>query len=330
MVTTATYAIASGTTFDADENIYKEFMTLSNGKYCLSAWSCTSFKLVQKKNTEGYCDIHLWQGIRTSALAHYLDLVSTQQTVTVPAMSKSSTDGPFKYSAKGVHPFDISITAPASKMASKITFTFTFSPLFQCTMLNAPNGNAQAVRSDSGYVRGSSIGNTMKICEEDTVRLTPFPDANYKFVEWKILPNVVVANNTFLMPSTNITVSPIFERYIFDISIQQTQLGTASASTYSSIEGNTITLTAYPDTGYQLLRWDSSPYIEITNNSFSMPGEDVIITPVFKKISSDIHAGYYNGTSYLPSVPMYYNGTNWIECDWKYYDGTNWLDANAT
>ena len=162
MVTTATYAIASGTTFDSYGQVNKDFMALSlDGNQCLTGWSCTSFKLVQKKNSEGYFKINLQKGIHSIGVWQYLDLVSTQQTVTIPSAQQTNINHTFKYSATGTNPFSIQLDASQidpipSKTASKVTFTFTFNSLFNCTMFNTPNGEATIIRPDDASISGNS------------------------------------------------------------------------------------------------------------------------------------------------------------------------------
>ena len=58
--------------------------------------------------------------------------------------------------------------------------------------------------------------------------------------------------------------------------------GSASAApTYAGV-GDTIVLTATPDEGYHFVRWETEPTVEVTDDRFTMPGEDVTVTPVFE------------------------------------------------
>lgn len=116
----------------------------------------------------------------------------------------------------------------------------------------------------------------------------------------------------------------------YNIVVNNTDNGTAYAGANTALSGTTVTLTATPNTGYQLFRWIAVPTVSISNeNTFVMPSNDIEITPVFKVIPSVLQAGHYNGTSYDQCIPMYYDGTNWIECEWKYYNGSNWQNADS-
>lgn len=176
---------------------------------------------------------------------------------------------------------------------------------------------------DSGH--GTAIASPENAVITDTVSLTPVPDARYRFVEWESDPDVIFTDNTFLMPGTNVEITPVFERYIFDVLISESSRGTASSIPEYAEAGEMISLISVPNEHFRFLRWESNPVVVFTDNTFVMPGSDITITPIF-----EFYAGYYDGTYFLPSVPMYYDGTNWIECEWKYYDGANWANADST
>ena len=77
------------------------------------------------------------------------------------------------------------------------------------------------------------------------------------------------------------------ERYKIKITIDGK--GSASASQDTAVEGKYVTLTATPDEGYVFEKWEAvTPSdLEIRNNQFRMPGEDVEIKACFVKKSSD-------------------------------------------
>lgn len=68
----------------------------------------------------------------------------------------------------------------------------------------------------------------------------------------------------------------------YNITIQVEGNGTATASADNASEGTTITLTATPNEGDTFTEWEVvSGNITISNNTFTMPAEDVIIKAVF-------------------------------------------------
>ena len=74
-----------------------------------------------------------------------------------------------------------------------------------------------------------------------------------------------------------------------NVTVSQTTGGTVSASSSLASPGTEITLTATPSTGYYLDSWGQNPSsLAITNGKFSMPEQDVTITPVWKKTNYTI------------------------------------------
>ena len=90
--------------------------------------------------------------------------------------------------------------------------------------------------------------------------------------------------------------------------------GTISADKSSAICGETVTLTAIPDADYRFDRWlvcktdDPSVTIDVTDNQFTMPAFDVIVSAEFVDAAyNDITIG--DGTDSYPHTPtyVYYN-----------------------
>ncbi len=62
--------------------------------------------------------------------------------------------------------------------------------------------------------------------------------------------------------------------------------GTASASPAKAVAGAKITLSATPDKGYHLKEWQvvSPAGLVITNNKFTMPGTNVAIKAILRRM----------------------------------------------
>ncbi|MBR2790767.1 MAG: InlB B-repeat-containing protein [Eggerthellaceae bacterium] len=80
--------------------------------------------------------------------------------------------------------------------------------------------------------------------------------------------------------------------------------------------GDTVTLTATPDEGYEFDKWESSD-VTVDNNSFTMPDKPVTVTATFKKIpykvtADDVTLGWtekvYSGSSQVPDVTVKHSG----------------------
>ena len=80
-----------------------------------------------------------------------------------------------------------------------------------------------------------------------------------------------------------ITVTPATHT----VDVSNDEHGTAVASPESAAAGTQITLTATPDANYRFKEWQViSGNITITNNSFTMPSEDVQVRAIFETIPS--------------------------------------------
>ena len=71
----------------------------------------------------------------------------------------------------------------------------------------------------------------------------------------------------------------------YTITVNQAEGGTASASTPSATAGTQITLSATPNTGYELSGWTVvEGGVTISNNAFTMPEGNVTVAPVYTSL----------------------------------------------
>ena len=120
------------------------------------------------------------------------------------------------------------------------------------------------------------------------------PKEGYHFKEWQVVSGgVVIENNKFLMPDTNVEVKAFFEEGAppaptkYTVTVTTEGGGTASASPAKTAAGTEITLTATPNTGYHFKEWqvESLAGLVITNNKFTMPDSNVAIKAIFEEDS---------------------------------------------
>ena len=107
----------------------------------------------------------------------------------------------------------------------------------------------------------------------------------------------------------------------YAINCQTIGSGTLTASPSEAYEGQTVTLTPTPGTGFAFDSYSSA--VTITNNTFVMPGNAVTVIASFTAVSSIV--SYYNGTQFVPCKIHYFDGTEFQECKVNYYDGTEWV-----
>ena len=72
---------------------------------------------------------------------------------------------------------------------------------------------------------------------------------------------------------------------VYTVTVLTDGKGSASASPSTAAAGTTVTLTAKPDSGYRLARWEVvEGDVTISGNSFTMPAENVIVRAVFSPV----------------------------------------------
>jgi len=123
-----------------------------------------------------------------------------------------------------------------------------------------------------------------------TVTLTATPNSGYYLTGYSSSPAVTITNNSFVMPSSAVTITANFARLSYTITkaVSPSGSGTLSSSVNSAGIGDTITLTPVAATGYQFSSYSTSPALTITNNKFTMPASNVTVTANFTKITYSI------------------------------------------
>ena len=77
--------------------------------------------------------------------------------------------------------------------------------------------------------------------------------------------------------------------------------GTVEANKDKASEGDEVTLTANPETGYQLGEWivkdENEDAVTVTNNKFTMPGSEVLVSATFTQINYTVTMAQTGGAS---------------------------------
>ena len=182
----------------------------------------------------------------------------------------------------------------------------------------SPDGNGTASASPDKAVAGTEI------------TLTATPKEDYRFKEWQVVSpaGLVITNNKFTMPDSNVEVKAIFEADAppapteFTITVKTDGNGTASASLAKAAAGTEITLTATPNEGYHLKEWEViSGGVTIKDDKFIMPSANVEVKAIFEedappaptdpaKPSIGVTGTYtYNGSVHTAAVSGYVPAT---------------------
>ncbi len=121
--------------------------------------------------------------------------------------------------------------------------------------------------------------------------------------EIRVPPEAWPAYNTALqkagLDTNNVTV-----KGAYPVTVTAGEGGTASASPDFAAEGDTVTLTATPNSGWQFKEWQvTAGNVSVSGNSFTMPAASVAVTAVFEKKQS---GGSSGGGGYIPPTPPTY------------------------
>ena len=115
------------------------------------------------------------------------------------------------------------------------------------------------------------------------------PDSGWIFYGWEEVveegvDKVTIASDKFIMPDRDVVIRVIFVKES-SIKVTTDGNGTASADKEKALNGEEITLTATPKEGYAFKEWQViRGNVEIKDNKFVMPDEDVTVKAIFAEI----------------------------------------------
>lgn len=137
---------------------------------------------------------------------------------------------------------------------------------------------------------------TSPLSEGDATTVTATPNEGYHFVSWAVsgegstLSSTTDNPTTLTMGTENATVTATFEETLtYDIVVDDsTEHGSIEADKEFASAGETVTITATPDDGYELGAWvvedeDEIPVAVTGTNpaTFEMPAKDVLVSATF-------------------------------------------------
>ena len=196
----------------------------------------------------------------------------------------------------------------------ELSITITNAPAAEHTITVTTAGGGTASASSTSATAGTEI------------TLTATPNTGYHFKEWQVESpaGLVITNNKFTMPDSNVAVKAIFEEDSpfaptkHTVTVKTDGNGIAFASPLLAVAGTEITLTAMPKKGYHFKEWQViSGGVAIENNKFLMPDSNVEVNAVFEKDappaptdpgkpSISVTGAYtYNGSEHTATVSGY-------------------------
>ena len=187
------------------------------------------------------------------------------------------------------------VTGAASRVSvvsSAAALTVTAKPTYTITVSQTAGGTATADKTTAAA--------------GETVTLAATPDSGYHFDGWNVASNnVTIQDNQFTMPAGNVEIQAIFARNssgssdpTYSVSLpSQVTGGELKLSRRYAEKGETVTLTAIPDEGYELdtlMVTDSKgKEIDLTHKggneyTFKMPAGRVEIEVSFREIEVEL------------------------------------------
>ena len=192
------------------------------------------------------------------------------------------------------------------------------------TITNAPAAEHIITVTTAGG--GTASASSTSATAGTEITLTATPNTGYHFKEWQVesLAGLVITNNKFTMPDSNVAIKAIFEEDSpfaptkHTVTVKTDGNGIAFASPLLAVAGTEITLTAMPKKGYHFKEWQViSGGVAIENNKFLMPDSNVEVNAVFEKDappaptdpgkpSISVTGAYtYNGSEHTATVSGY-------------------------
>ena len=192
------------------------------------------------------------------------------------------------------------------------------------TITNAPAAEHIITVTTAGG--GTASASSTSATAGTEITLTATPNTGYHFKEWQVESpaGLVITNNKFTMPDSNVAIKAIFEEDSpfaptkHTVTVKTDGNGIAFASPLLAVAGTEITLTAMPKKGYHFKEWQViSGGVAIENNKFLMPDSNVEVNAVFEKDappaptdpgkpSISVTGAYtYNGSEHTATVSGY-------------------------
>ena len=162
----------------------------------------------------------------------------------------------------------------------ELSITITNAPAAEHTITVTTAGGGTASASSTSATAGTEI------------TLTATPNTGYHFKEWQVESpaGLVITNNKFTMPDSNVAIKAIFEEDSpfaptkHTVTVKTDGNGIAFASPLLAVAGTEITLTAMPKEGYHFKEWQViSGSVTIKNNKFTMPDNNVEVKAIFEE-----------------------------------------------
>ena len=126
-----------------------------------------------------------------------------------------------------------------------------------------------------------TVNKASAVCGEE-IAVTVTPNADYEF-DYLVVNHKKIGGLVFDMPDTNVVVTVVFKRVLYDIFRTTSENGTYKISADKAAPGTRVLVFYYPDSGYEK---DTASVngVPIEGDGFVMPDKDAIIRVSFKRL----------------------------------------------
>ena len=147
--------------------------------------------------------------------------------------------------------------------------------------------NATANPAEGGTVTVNGGETSATVTEGSEATLTATVNEGWRFAGWMENGQLVSNETTYTITANgNRTLTAEFEK-VYNVTVNSTAGGTATADKTTAAEGETVTLTATPNSGYHFAGWNVvSGTVTIQDKQFIMPANDVDIQAIFARNTS--------------------------------------------
>ena len=174
-------------------------------------------------------------------------------------------------------------------------------------------GNINANRIGAMIRAGGSIQVEGIITSSEYIQ---FNDDDPVLIDSYITPTTKAGYRTYNVDDNTVWVKGETVTSSYSITVQNDGNGTGSSDLQTASQGQEITLTASPVSGYIFKMWDViSGEVTVTDNKFVMPGSDVTVKAVFEPIAVTSHTVNFSSDNSLYITRTVASGTS-IGAEW--------------
>lgn len=178
---------------------------------------------------------------------------------------------------------------------------------------------------------GSILTPTTSVASGGTVILTATPSAGYEFDFWTVKDasnsDVVVTDNTFVMPASDVTVSASFKKMSGSVAIYTVTSTSAVETTGTAPEGSSVAYSSTYSSKCQLINGNS---MTLTLSGFA--GKKITGLVLSMKSNKSSGAGYLSmvsGSTTLASIGSSSSGVAFNNASWNGSYSTEYVDVTV-